>query len=95
MWLRRPHGGRSVKGKNQKPSLTPTVKTKFDPDRSTELAERLGLGRPDSVPNLTRRVDKLLRDSRPFAAELGEIIQRLEGDGEEPMRVGRKTKNQV
>jgi chromosomal replication initiation ATPase DnaA len=59
-----------------------------------ELAERLGLGRADSVPNLTRRVDKLLRDSRPFAAELGEIIRRLEGDGEEPMRVGRKTKNQ-
>ena len=60
-----------------------------------ELVERLGLGRADSVPNLTRRVDKLLRDSRPFAAELGEIIRRLEGDGEEPMRVGRKTKNQV
>jgi hypothetical protein len=43
-----------------------------------ELAERLGLARAESVPNLTRRVDEALRASPALAGELAEITKRLE-----------------
>jgi putative transposase len=42
-----------------------------------ELAERFGLSRADSVPNLSRRVEIKLRESRDFAAEVRQIVQTL------------------
>jgi hypothetical protein len=44
-----------------------------------ELAERLGLARAESVPNLTRRVDEALRASPALAGEMAEIRRRLGG----------------
>ena len=45
-----------------------------------ELAERLGLSRADSVPNLTRRLDTRLRTSPRLAEELEQIMARVRAD---------------
>jgi hypothetical protein len=42
-----------------------------------ELAERLGLSRADSVPNLTRRLEARLRTSRWLAEELEQIMTQV------------------
>ena len=41
------------------------------------LAERLGLSRADSVPNLTRRLESRLKTSPQFAEDLDAILQRV------------------
>ena len=48
-----------------------------------ELAERLGLTRADSVPNLTRRLEARLTRSPELWKDLEEIIGRVRGHGEE------------
>ena len=45
-----------------------------------ELAERLGLSRADSVPNLTRRLDTRLRTSPRLAEELEQIMARVRAE---------------
>jgi hypothetical protein len=45
-----------------------------------ELAERLGLSRADSVPNLTRRLDTRLRTSPRLAEKLEQILARVRAD---------------
>jgi REP element-mobilizing transposase RayT len=42
-----------------------------------ELANDLGLSRPDSVPNLTRRIDRDLRDIRALAKDIRAIEKAL------------------
>jgi REP element-mobilizing transposase RayT len=59
------------------------------------LAARLGLGRPDSVPNLTRRVDEALRESPALASEVAEITRRLECRSEDQENVPELTNNKV
>ena len=41
-----------------------------------ELAARLGLSRPDSVPNLTRRIETRLKASPELSNDLTEILKR-------------------
>ena len=41
-----------------------------------ELAARLGLSRPDSVPNLTRRIETRLKASTELSNDLTEILKR-------------------
>jgi len=50
-----------------------------------ELAGPLGLGRPESVSNLTRRVDRDMAKS----SQLGKDLRTLE------LQIARKTKNKV
>jgi len=52
-----------------------------------ELAVDLGLSRPDSVPNLTRRIERMLESSAALRADLRTI--------EDLFRDGAKTKNKV
>jgi hypothetical protein len=71
------------------------------------LAERFGLSRADSVPNLTRRLEARLRSAPALAEELEAIMEQVrEGSGVPastaqdagPPRVGtreRKTKNRI
>jgi hypothetical protein len=42
-----------------------------------ELAERFGLSRPDSVPNLTRRIDALWTRTGPVKESEHEILDSL------------------
>ena len=58
-----------------------------------ELAKRLGLGRADSVPNLTRRVDSCLQSSDEFAADLAVISRYLECREQHQKSSREKTKN--
>jgi putative transposase len=73
-----------------------------------ELAERLGLSRADSVPNLTRRVEARLKASPEMSRDLTEIMKRVSASAagidrttqtrttKARRRPGRsKTKNQV
>ena len=52
-----------------------------------ELAQDLGLSRPDSVPNLTRRVERERESSTQLQADIHAI--------EDLLRVAKETKNKV
>lgn len=43
-----------------------------------QLAEPLGLSRPDSVPNLTRRIDAKIKSSPQIAQEVREILNQIQ-----------------
>jgi hypothetical protein len=74
-----------------------------------ELADRLGLSRADSVPNLTRKLESRLRDDPALTDDLQQISRRLEFDDSPPAllppntrptterrrSMTRKTKNQT
>jgi putative transposase len=55
------------------------------------LAERLGLSRADSVPNLTRRLEARLKTAGDLAADLATIMQRVRQGTPAPARTRKST----
>jgi hypothetical protein len=81
-------------------AVRPTsAKKETAPSDSTlaELAERFGLSRPDSVPNLTRRIDAHWKRPGPITESIHEILDSLRLTMPENERPRKKptTKNKV